>query len=549
MSDQTTNHRIADEPTDAKRTDEAVDDGATPEITDNIRARHYAQVVHPFITVFAPFWFMLTVVLVMVNSAILHSGATVFPPFYVVLLLLVGVSETVTGNLLYKERIAGILPRLREFVFIVVFGLFFILLFHGEVARGNFKIGRLKIWLPMLFLAAEWFMCYYIHGKLRERELFLKFFAGKPEPEAREIYNSYMHEGGESLNAIKSLKRFLVALLVIGFLMLNVMSWGFRFSFRGMSLFIILVFFGGYLLILSVLSTWAESQFILMDGLVVSRSQRRFRFALIILILAVLLVFAVPMTGSRPMLPESYITAFFEWLQSIGQFEPPEVEIEPPDITRGEQNYDTGDYLGRAASGLGEENDTLANITRMIGYILLVALSIGAITFLLLPILRRGGGGANLKEALARAVDAIRRSIARTRAAFARLLETIQTRRRARAWKRMRTRRDGAGRLQQTLERAAARMGLTRRERKINNKVLRAFFRFTRWGEKRGVPFQRTMGAWEYAAKLESVAPTVGADCVELAEMFEEVLYSNHKIEEAFRSAFYDKVKQVTRAK
>lgn len=518
-------------------------------MSDQTRTRQQASIAHPFLTVFIPFWFMLTVVNVMINSAILQSGSRVFPPFYIVLLLLVGVSEIVTGNLLYKERIAGILPRLREFVFIVIFGLLFILLFHGDLMRGNFNIGRLKIWLPMLILAVEWFMCYYVHQKLRERELFLKFFEGKPDKEVREIYDSYMHEGGESLKAIKSLKRFVIVLTVIGFLMLNVMTWGYRFNFRGMNLLIILIFFGGNLLIASVLNTWGEVQFIMMDGLLVSKGQRRFRVAVIVLLFIVVFVLAIPATGSRPLLPESYIAAFFEWLQNVGRFDPPDTEIEPPELQFGEQDYDTGDYLGNATASLGDQDRTLANITRIIGYVLLVALGIGAILFLVIPLFRRGADGAGgIKSAFKQLSDNIRRAIEQMKSSFSQMLETIRNRRKSRIWKKKRDR-GGQGWLQQTIERASGRMGLSRKERRVNNKVLKAFFRFTKWGEKRGVPFQTTMGAWEYAIKLEEQIPELAAECNEVAGMFEEVMYSNHDIQESFRSAFYDKIKDVVKTK
>ena len=518
-------------------------------MSDQIRAKQSASVVHPFLAVFIPFWFMLTVIFVMVNSALLQSEIVVFPPFFVVLLLLVGISETLTGNLLYKERIAGILPRLREFAFILIFGLFFILLFHGEIGRGNFNIGRVKIWLPMLFLAIEWFMSYYIHQKLRERELFLNFFEGKAENQVRDTYNSFMHEGGESLKAIKSVKGFIIALTVIGFLVLNVMSWGFRFNFRGMRLFILLVFFGGNILITSVLNTWSETQFILMDGLIVSRKQRRFRISVIVLLFAVLFIIAVPAAGQRPLLPESYISAFFDWLQRIGSFERPDVEVEPPEITATQEDYDTGDYLGKVSGVAGEQSDTLANITRIIGYILLGVIIIVAIVFLLRPLFKKGEGIAGVKSALKKAGENIRKAIEQMRVNFQAMLETLRNRRKSRAWNKIRGRGTQSSRLQQTLERAASRMGLSRKERRVNNRVLRSFFRFTKWGEKRGVPFKTTMGALEYASKLNSVAPGQLESCVELADVFEEIMYSDHTIQESLRSTFYDKVKEIVRAK
>ena len=185
-------------------------------MNDQIQLRFYTAFFHPVLAIFVPFWFLVVMLLVFTNSLLLPAGMVIFPPMYFVLLILVGMSETITGNLLYKERIASILPRLREFVFVALIGFFLILLFHGEVARKSFNIGRIKIWLPAVFLGIQWFLSYFIHQKLREREIFLKYFAEKDGKRAREIYQAYMHEGSESLAAIKSIKKLIIALIVLG---------------------------------------------------------------------------------------------------------------------------------------------------------------------------------------------------------------------------------------------------------------------------------------------------------------------------------------------
>ncbi|MBT3273830.1 MAG: hypothetical protein HN368_11790, partial [Spirochaetales bacterium] len=259
-------------------------------MNDSVRLKFYTSFVHPLLTIFIPFWFLTTLLLVFVNSMILQSGPAVFPPMYFVLMLLVGMSETITGNLLYKERIASILPRLREFVFVLAFSLFFILLFHGEVFRGDFRIGRVKIWLPTVLLGAQWFLSYFIHQRLREREIFLKFFQDKPDKKTREIYNSYMHEGSASLKATEAVKKLVIAFLVLGFIAFIITSWFMRIEYKGFALFIIISFFSIFALIIALMNIWHEAQFIMMDGHIVPRNQRRFRLIVAILLFAVVLV-------------------------------------------------------------------------------------------------------------------------------------------------------------------------------------------------------------------------------------------------------------------
>lgn len=516
---------------------------------NNIEIRHkfYASVVHPFIAIFVPFWFLSTMLLVFVNSAVLPTGRVVFPPFYAGLLLLVGISETVTGNMLYKERIGGMLPRLREFVFVVLLGGFFIMLLHGDILRGQIRIGKIHIWLPLVLLAVQWFMSYYIHQKLREREIFLKFFENKEAKQVKETYQSYMHEGGESLKAVNSVKKFIIVLTVMGFVMFLIMTWGFRIRYGGFPLFMIISFFAINLLLIASLNGLHDTQFIMMDGYVVSRKQRRFRFSLILLIFVVVFVLIIPFTGSRPLLPSSYLEAFFAWLQSIGQFEPPDTEVEPPEFTGQQEDYDVGSYLGEAMHGMSEQDQTLANLVRVIGLILLGVAGLGAVVFLLLPLFRSGKGALQFRETLKKGWTNIAAFLNNASTAIQRFIQSIKDRRKLRVWNKLGSKGRGSA-IQDTLERAAAKLGLSRRERKAQGRALKTFFRFTRWGEKQGVPFRTTLGAWEYAVRIKDVPQDIQADCKEIAGMFEEILYSNHEIEDSFRSEFADKVKKVVKS-
>lgn len=77
--------------------------------------------------------------------------------------------------------------------------------------------------------------------------------------------------------------------------------------------------------------------------------------------------------------------------------------------------------------------------------------------------------------------------------------------------------------------------------------MLRAFFRFTKWGEKQGISFSFSTGPWEYAQKVADATPDLSDDCNDIAYMFEEAVYSNHSIKESRRSAFITKVRTVTK--
>ena len=96
-----------------------------------------------------------------------------------------------------------------------------------QLIRGDVKLGRIRIWLPVLLLVVEWFLSYYIHKKLRQREIFLRLFSGKSGREIRETYQNSMHEGSESMKSAMSVKKLIIVLMTLTFLVFLVMTWGF----------------------------------------------------------------------------------------------------------------------------------------------------------------------------------------------------------------------------------------------------------------------------------------------------------------------------------
>ena len=515
-------------------------------MNDSIRLRFYATIVHPVITIFVPFWFLSTLLLVFVNSLIIPAGHIVFPPMYFVLMLLVGMSETITGNMLYKERIASILPRLREFVFVVGFGILLILLFHGEIARRDFNIGRIKIWLPTVFLGVQWFLSYFIHQRLREREMFLRFFVDKDPKRTREIYNSYMHEGSASLKAIGAIKRLVVTLMGIAFVGFVLTSWILRIQYTGFALFMILSLFVVFALIIATLNIWHEAQYIMMDGHIVPRNQRRSRLVVAVLLLIVALLLVIPFTGSDSYLPESYLASFFKWLENVGRFDPPDREADAPEFKFDSPDLRVDNYLGDFEGGESNAID-LSGVTRIIGWTVLGFLIAGVLIFLLLPLFRGVRGGFSPREGFKRIGAAFRRTLDSFTESVHAFLEELNKRRKSRGWDKIKT--QGKTARQEAVARRAERTALRRRERKVSGRMLRAFFRFTRWGEKRGVSFTFAVAPLEYARKVATEAPEHSDECHEIAEIFEEAVYSNHDLDESRRSAFISKIRTITKSR
>jgi hypothetical protein len=197
---------------------------------------------------------------------------------------------------------------------------------------------------------------------------------------------------------------------------------------------------------------------------------------------------------------------------------------------------------------MADQDKRLANVVRIIGWSLLIAAGIGAAVFLFLPFFRGARGKISVGETFRKLWLSIVTNINNTLSTIRDAIQKIKDRRRMRAWKRVGSK-GRTSAIQETLERAAARLGLTRKEKRTHGKLLRTFFRFTRWGEKHGVPFRTTMGAWEYALKFNTESAELRKECIDIAAMFEEAMYSHHDIQEHFKNTFADKVKNIIKTK
>jgi hypothetical protein len=416
---------------------------------------------------------------------------------------------------------------------------------HGDLFTGDARIGRVRIWLPVVVMAIQWNLSYFIHQRLRTREIFYRFFRGKRRHEIKDTYQSFAHESSESLQGVRSIRKLVIALQTITFVIYAVLGWGFRSPLTAADRLMVLIFYAFSFIALAALNGMHEVQFILMDGYVVPRRQRRFRLAVVLLFFVVIAAIAAPLTGREPLLPSSYLAAVFEWLQGLGSRADRPERVESPELrlTRPDSRMpDVGRALGEIEGGVD-----LSWLTKIIGWALLGALVLGAAVFLFSPFLRVSGGKLRPRERIAALFAAIGKGLERVRIAIRDFVEARRGRRKVRLWKRASARVRGVrGSVTGAAEQAAR---MRRRERRAHNRTLKTFMRFAKWGERQGVSFRTTRGPLEYACDVGAAAPESAAACREIAAMFEEVMYSQHDITEGFRSDLQEKVKRVTKSR
>lgn len=513
---------------------------------DNLRVKYYTNFVHPIFSIFLPFLAIYTGIVTLVARAFTMYDVQVFPPFYFAILLLVGISETVTGNMLYKERIAGFLPRLRELVFVLLISFGLILLFYGELFSGDINLRRFNIWLSLILVGAQWFLSYYIHQRLRERELFLGFFREKEPKEYRDVYNAHNHEGGESVKAMQSVRKLLIAMVAINFLLFAIMTWGFQIRMRAIDSIIVYVFFGLMLLMLAALNHFIETQLILSEGLLITFDQKRRKNSVMLIFFVLAAVVAVGLAGQESLLPQRYLASFLDWLRNLGRREVEITDQAPPEFQTQQFEEEIPDYLGPAKRLVGEQREQL-DFAKYIGWALLGLLGVGFLAFLIMPFIRKKETGFNLIDLLKRNwqafVNGVKNAIESLRAS----LREMRRRRGTGLFSRIRDQVQAA--VERREEAGSRRRQLSRREQRLHSRVLRSFMRFARWARRYDVSFNTSIAPKEFSELVAEKAPEQRDACIEIAQMFEEIMYSHHELENRYHDQYHDRVKEIVKTR
>jgi hypothetical protein len=363
-------------------------------------------------------------------------------------------------------------------------------LLTGDLFRGNWKILRLEIIYPLVVIIFMWSFSYYVHQKLRNRELFLSMLIGVEEKDLAKTFREFHFEAGQSIDGIKSIRRLIIGFQIIIFvLVLVVSSMNARLS-AGTTALILIHFAFGMIFFFS-LNGFLQSQDLFGAGFQVSKEiqSRRFRFTMLVLVIGGLIL--VPIVREEPPLPASILASIMAWL---------------------------------------EEKLTLPEIDLAAAFLYVI----------IAPLFRKRGTKVHPLKAFSKWIatfwDSILSAIRNMGNSFKDFQKRGKIRRKIRE-DLIKERKAEAG------EEKGRRAGFFRRLTQAKN--IKAFLRLIRWGEKRGAKFQTYLGPKEYTETLGNIVPAIQETLVEIADLFEEQLFSHHEIDEEKNSKYFSNIRLV----
>jgi hypothetical protein len=73
--------------------------------------------------------------------------------------------------------------------------------------------------------------------------------------------------------------------------------------------------------------------------------------------------------------------------------------------------------------------------------------------------------------------------------------------------------------------------------------------RYARWARRYDVSFNTSIAPKEFSELVAEKAPDQREACIEIAEMFEEIMYSHHELENRYHDQYHDRVKEIVKAR
>jgi hypothetical protein len=508
---------------------------------DSRQFEYYARIVHPFLAIYIPFAFLYLFVL-MITGTLLDSYIR-FPAAFPLVMLIAAFSEVLVGNLLYRERVAGLGPRIREYVFVlaVCVGLSYLLL-KLEIRGGRQLNLNLNLVLCGIVATLQWIFTLFIHHNLQYRLFFLKPFRDKPVEQYRQVYQEFGHEAAESLQAVAKVIRINSVFTVFTFAGTVLAAWLLQVRFSALQIVLLSGYFVFGFFIRALLNSYLEEQQLYMEGLQPDRGQKKSRTVMMAIFVAALSVAGIVSTGQEAPVPASVLVDFYHWLSALMESADEPVRRERKPVIPQSRPQETP-YRGQIQA-LGDLEDTgvdLSWLTKAVGYTILGALVVGIVLFILRPLIRSRESLYFLRS-LARSLREVTGNL---RYMGTRFLEFFRRNEGGNEDRGERLKPDRPERNEQKPHRQPR--GLT--EILFGNRLLRAFMRFTKWGTKQGVTFELSIAPMEYAEMLADRFPTTTPDVTKVAVLFERSEFSPVGIDENERDEYLRTVKTIVKTK
>ena len=505
--------------------------------------------LHPLMSIFIPFMFLFTLNIFLQASVLSRAIPSLSFGFYL-LVFVVGVAESVIGRALYKAKVGGFLPRLRELVIILVMSLVVLMMTQGYLFKGDVNPLKPDVLYGLAMIAIQWALSYIIHRVFETRDLILRILAGKDGDDLRKAIHEMSVEVSQSernLNGIKKLLLSLQALIFLAFIVLLASVSEIK-TFWPVLAFLYTAI---NICFLVIISEFIEEQLHNADGHMVKNPYRRVRAMSFLSVFLLVILIVTPLVGKRSVLPASLISDFYNYLipdlerRTTVQTRERNVEEEEEEEPEEQQGlaFEKPDLDAVTAD---DEMPLSAIIARYVIYGILILSGLLFIFFVVRPLfskdfwreLRKAHPLRALKQRLALTWRNLKLAVQN----FRKYLMSPKMLRRSISdgWARLR---DSAG--SRTRERRDTEK-ISRAARRKLNQVIKDFVRLINWGEKRGVSFEKHIGPLAYATMLCETVPEQKELLVEVGDLFEEIVYSRHAIEQK-TTEYQKKIKTVLR--
>ena len=498
----------------------------------NSRRGFLTAVLHPLFAVLIPLVFFVLVTEILRDLAVLRLTPAVY-----LFLLLAGIEEVVAGNILFEERI-GSFDRLREPIYLIAFLGAVLMLFVPGVPSERLR-GLLRpdfIYLGLLVLL-QWMFSWRIHHALREREMFEGSLEGKEGADLKHVIRENAELARMAISAVPRIRRSILLFQVVAFAgVVALFAAGLRVSSATAVLFLVHGLLGlGFAVLLN---NAVHDQMLSAEGIALGDFYRRRRSVYALSILALSLVFVLLYARNTSLLPLSLFRPFLDWLASLFDRERP-VARPPRILTQTPRpEADLFRRLQLEDSGPSPLMDLLRYLLRVIWKVVRLFALLTVAYFVISPFLSRYFrarlGGLKPLEFLREQGRRLLQSLRTVLADFmAWLRRPAAERRRERH-----ERRKWVGQVR------LRRPGLFQRMQM--GRLLRAYVKLIRWGERRGVAFRTPYAPQEYAFMVAERAPEHREALREAIAVLEEALFSPHRVPRERVGVYLRTIREIT---
>ncbi len=481
--------------------------------------RFYRATAHPLLSIFIPLLFLLTLHSMLQS---LVPGLSIPTPLLALLLLIVGFEEALAGNIFFKERVSSFV-RLRELILILLLVLPILFAVH-RIPLHLRNLLQPKLLYPLFLVLLQWLSSLALHNRLRERELFLSVIAGKRGSQQTQALRDSSMQAGYAIKGIKEVQSTITMFQVVIFVLI-IATIVLGKELPASSLVLATLHASSGFLFSGVLNLFSEDQMYLGNGFVIPPRLERKRLIYIAVLLGVCLTLVLLAARDSSLLPLSWLLALLEKLAQLFKYNPDYGVVEGLRKMIAERRQSLQSLLpAREAMPLSLLFKLiLALLKRLIRVIAFTALFF----FLAAPLfsdyflkrVRQLRPLAFLWRKIRASLLYLRRTIRR----FVLWLKTSGTRRKPAA--------EGKKPLQTHpfVYRESRRPGL--RKKLQMGRVLKAFARMLKWGERIGVPFFPANTPQEYTHRLAAAAPGTEPSLEFIVQVFEEVMFSTHLVD------------------